>query len=129
MPPAPDITAPSVTDCRSSRPQLAPRAARSTNSRLRDPARAIVKFARFAQTMSSTNPTAACRTQIGRLAFPTIASCNARNWRVWSTARRGRFVGDMVFRADTLAPVLDECVQLRLCSLEGDAVFQSRNDV
>jgi hypothetical protein len=54
MPPAPDITAPSVTDCRSSRPRLAPRAVRSTNSRLRDPARAITKFARFAQKMSST---------------------------------------------------------------------------
>jgi hypothetical protein len=37
--------------------------------------------------------------------------------------------GDMVFRADTLAPVFDECVQLRFCRLEGDAVFQSRYDI
>jgi hypothetical protein len=37
--------------------------------------------------------------------------------------------GDMVFRADTLAPVFDECVQLRLSPVEGDAVLQSRNDV
>ena len=31
------------------------------------------------------------------LAFPMIASCNARNWRAWSTERRGRFVGTWSF--------------------------------
>src|SRR5262245_42426503 len=35
----------------------------------------------------------------------------------------------MVLCADTLAPVFEECAQLRLCHLSGDAVFQSRNDV
>src|SRR6267142_7193425 len=129
MPPATDITAPSVTDCRSSRPRLAPRAIRSTNSRLRDPARAITKFARFAQTMSSTNPTAACRTQIGRLAFPTIASCNARNWRVWSTECRGRFVGTWSV-VPTRSPQFSRNARSSVCAhLSGDAIFQSRNDV
>src|SRR6266704_1728821 len=35
----------------------------------------------------------------------------------------------MVRRSDTIAPVFEECAQLRLCRLKGDAVFQSRNDV
>src|SRR5438105_1418098 len=35
----------------------------------------------------------------------------------------------MVCRADTIAPVFEECTQLRLCHLSGDAIFQSRNDV
>lgn len=35
----------------------------------------------------------------------------------------------MVSRAGTIAPVFEECAQLRLCRLEGDAAFQSRNDV
>src|SRR3989454_6963363 len=35
----------------------------------------------------------------------------------------------MVCRADTIAPVFEECTQLRLYHLSDDAIFQSRNDV
>src|SRR5437763_1356436 len=40
----------------------------------------------------------------------------------------GMFGGDMVRGAGTFAPVLQEYLELRLCGLEGDTLFQSRND-
>ncbi len=60
---------------RSSRPRPAPSAVRTANSRCRVSARASSRFARFAHAISSTNPTAACSTQIARLALPMICSC------------------------------------------------------
>jgi hypothetical protein len=65
--------------------------------------------------MSSTHPTAACRTQIGRLAFPTIASCNARNSRVWSIARTERFVGTWPF-VPTRSPQFSRSALSSVCA-------------
>ncbi len=89
----------------------------------------MTRFARFAQAISSTNPTAACNAQIERLAVPTIASCNGRIWRRVVYRARGTVRRNMVLRARTLAPVFEECVQLRLCRLRRDAVLQSPDDV
>ena len=75
-PPVTDNNTPSVIVCRSSRARLAPRAARTANSRRRAPARAMLKFARFTQPISRTRPAAACSTHTARLASPTIASCS-----------------------------------------------------
>ena len=68
-PPAIDSSTPSVMNCRSSRPRLAPSAVRTANSRCRASARASSRLARFAHAISSTRPTAACSTQIARLAL------------------------------------------------------------
>lgn len=57
-PPATDISILSVNSCRSTLPRDAPMARRSAISRDREVARAIYKFATFAQAISSKNPTA-----------------------------------------------------------------------
>src|SRR4029434_1139980 len=93
MPPATHSMTPSVIVWRSSRLRLAPRAARTANSRRRDSARAISRFARFAHAISRKNPTATCIIQIERRASPTIASCTGSIRSVWSAARAGRLVG------------------------------------
>ena len=54
----------SVIALRTSRPRPAPSAVSTANSRWRVSARASSRFATLAQAMSSTNPTAACNTQI-----------------------------------------------------------------
>ena len=68
---------------RSSRPRPAPSAVRIANSRCRVSARASSRFARLAQAISSTNPTAACSTQMARLALPTISCCTGFICRTW----------------------------------------------
>jgi len=92
MPPAPDITAPSVTDCRKQPPRGWRRESSAQYKLTSCVTRreAITKFARFAQTMSSTNPTAACRTQNRPAGTPQRSRpVTPANWRVWSIARTG----------------------------------------
>lgn len=64
--PAVDSRTPSVSSCRINRPRPAPSAIRTADSRLRAEARASRRLARFAQTINSTNPTAAQRTSSDR---------------------------------------------------------------
>ena len=54
-----DSTRLSAMNCRISRPRPAPSAARNASSLCRPSARISSRLARFAQAMSSTNPTAA----------------------------------------------------------------------
>ena len=64
----------SVRSWRRMRPRLAPSAARMAISRRRAAARTNKRFARFAQAMSSTNPTAPSSTTTARRTPPTIES-------------------------------------------------------
>src|SRR5262249_19136466 len=101
----------------------------TANSRRRDSARAISRFARFAQAISRTNATATCNIQIERRALPTIASCNGCIRSGGSYSRRGRLVGAWPDRPVRVPPVPQGCVEFRLRRLTRDAVFQSPDDM
>ena len=64
----------SVSNCRSTRAQLAPSAARIANSRLRAAARASNRFATFAHAINKTSPTAPNNVRSIPLTSPTICS-------------------------------------------------------
>jgi len=77
-PPAAAITTLSVSNCRTRRIRLAPRAVRSAISLRRDAARASSRLATLAQAMSSTTPTAPSNTNSARPVSPTISSRSRR---------------------------------------------------
>ena len=76
-PPASARTRLSVRICRTRRPRLAPSAVRTASSARRDDALARRRFARFAQAIRRTRPTAPARIHNGRRLSPTIPSSRA----------------------------------------------------
>ena len=73
-PPAAAISRLSVSNWRTRRERLAPRAARTANSCSRVVALASIRLARFAQAISRTNPTAPSRISSACLTSPTSCS-------------------------------------------------------
>ena len=79
----------------------------------------MARFARFAQTISRTSPTAACSTQIARPASPTIASCSGCSLeRVVFRARRV-FRRDMALGAPARSPQFSRKAFSSVCAACG----------
>ena len=76
VPPAIAMTPLSTICCLKMCARVAPRAARTANSRRRRFPRASRRLATFAHAISSTQPTAPNATSSGRLMSPTTASCS-----------------------------------------------------
>ena len=72
--PANDRTRPSVISCWSRRQREAPSADRIAYSRMRESARAMSRFARFAHAINRTNATAPCSTSSASRTEPTMSS-------------------------------------------------------
>ena len=76
MPPTNASTNASVTIWRISMPRPAPSAVRIASSFRRADVRPSIRLARFAQAISSTNPTDASNTSSGRSMLPTTCRCS-----------------------------------------------------
>ena len=94
----------SVRSCRTTRPRLAPRAARIANSRVRPVERASRRLAMLTHAISRTKPTAPSKTQRRGATSPTM-SCLSGTRRFRCPYRR----------QDMLSPGLGDAVHIGTC--------------